>query len=442
MKTITIGLFFVLSIFTCCAGFAQSGQVSMNDTTKKQLVDSIVQCLQRNYVYADTARRMAVFLEKAFKDGAYKEVTDPQKFAVRITQDLRSVYNDVHLSVTYNPDQAAYAGDDSPAAQKKGAEAFSLFSRKSNFGFKKAEILPGNIGYLSMDRFFDVSAESKATVNAVFSMLRNADALIIDLRNNGGGSPYMISLVCSYFFKDKTHVDDSYERRKQQMTAYWTTPVEGFSALDSIPVYILVNHRTFSAAEAFSYDLQNLRRATVIGEVTGGGAHQVSGNSVGHGFFANVPFARAINPVSKTNWEKIGVKPDIKVNADSALDVAIFTYYSFILEHSKDPGELHSISWSRDMLQARLHPLSLDTALLASYVGTYEKRKVKLENGSLFYYGTDGIRIRLLALSDTVMRLENSEDIKITFHKNSSGATDEMTFIFSDGYKGAYPKKE
>jgi len=148
------------------------------------------------------------------------------------------------------------------------------------------------------------------------------DAIIFDLRDNGGGDPKMIAFISTYLFGEATHLNDLYNRKEDSTTQYWTMPYVPGKRLTGKPVFVLTSKRTFSGAEEFSYNLKNLKRATIIGETTGGGAHPVSGHRVDDHFMIGVPFAKAVNPISKTNWEGTGVEPDVKVPADEALDVA------------------------------------------------------------------------------------------------------------------------
>lgn len=160
------------------------------------------------------------------------------------------------------------------------------------------------------------------TVVAAMNFLGNVDAIIFDLRDNGGGDPKMIALIASYLFDEVTHLNDLYNRKEDSTTQFWTLPYVPGKRLTGKPAFVLTSHGTFSGGEEFTYDLKELKRATVIGETTGGGAHPVSGHRIDDHFMIGVPFARAINPVSKTNWEGTGVEPDVKVPADTALEVA------------------------------------------------------------------------------------------------------------------------
>jgi len=160
------------------------------------------------------------------------------------------------------------------------------------------------------------------TAAAAMNLLANTDALIIDLRKNGGGDPAMVQLVCSYLFSQRTHLNDIYSRPDNRTEEFWTkTDMPGKPYGDK-PVFVLTSSRTFSGAEEFSYNLKNLNRATIVGETTGGGAHPVNARRLGKDFLIMVPFARAINPITKTNWEGTGVKPDVEVPAAQALKVA------------------------------------------------------------------------------------------------------------------------
>jgi C-terminal processing protease CtpA/Prc len=147
--------------------------------------------------------------------------------------------------------------------------------------------------------------------------------LIIDLRDNGGGRPDMVAYLSSYLFDSRTHLNDLWTRRTDKTEEFWTRdtiPGRRFGGVK--PVYVLTSAQTFSGGEEFTYNLKNLKRATIVGETTGGGAHPVSGHRIDEHFRIDVPFARAINPITHTNWEGVGVTPDVVVPAKDALDTA------------------------------------------------------------------------------------------------------------------------
>jgi C-terminal processing protease CtpA/Prc len=160
------------------------------------------------------------------------------------------------------------------------------------------------------------------TVVAAMGFVAHTDAVIFDLRENGGGDPAMVTLIASYLFDQPTHTIDIYNRHEDSLKQFWTLPYLPGERLAKQPVYVLTAKRTFSGAEEFAFDLKMLKRATIVGETTGGGAHPVSGHTVGDYFEIGVPFAKSLDPVKKTNWEGTGVEPDVKVPAADALTTA------------------------------------------------------------------------------------------------------------------------
>ena len=190
-----------------------------------------------------------------------------------------------------------------------------------NCAFDKVEILPNNIGYVKFDGFMDASF-CGPTVVAAMGFVAHTDAIIFDLRQNGGGQPAMVTLIASYLFDNPTHLIDIYNRKEDSTTQNWTLSYLPGPRLTKQPVFVLTSKRTFSGAEEFAFDLKNQKRATIVGETTGGGAHPVSGHVVADYFTVGVPFAKSLDPVTKTNWEGTGVEPDVKVPAADALATA------------------------------------------------------------------------------------------------------------------------
>ena len=283
-----------------------------------RVIDGAISNLNEYFVFPETAKKMEAALREHQKKGDYDGITDAEALAERITKDLREVSHDKHLGVNFVP-KAPPQGQ--PARTPEGDARMRAQLERDNCFFEKAERLPPNVGYLKFNAFPD-PAVCGATATAAMNFLGNVDAIIFDLRDNGGGDPKMIALLSSYLFSEPTHLNDLYNRTENSTTQYWTLPYVPGKRLTGKPVFVLTSKRTFSGAEEFSYNLKNLKRATIIGETTGGGAHPVSGHRIDDHFMIGVPFARAINPISKTNWEGAGVEPDVKVPAAQALEVA------------------------------------------------------------------------------------------------------------------------
>ena len=155
----------------------------------------------------------------------------------------------------------------------KSASDSSHISASINFGFEKVERLKGNVGYIDL-RGFTPAEFSAETIVAAMNFVANTDALIFDLRQNGGGDPATVALLSSYLFgPEPVHLNSLYWREGDTTHQWWTLPFVPGKRYAGKDVYVLTSKRTFSAAEEFTYNLKNLKRATIIGETTGGGAH-------------------------------------------------------------------------------------------------------------------------------------------------------------------------
>ena len=279
------------------------------------------------YVFPDVAKRMGDSLRARLARKEYDNYPNGITFAMRLNDDLADIAHDKHLRVNYSarslpPEPASSTGALPPAPSPEDQARERAFLDRINCGFVKAEQLPGNVGYLKFNTFAD-TAMCAPTASAAMTFLAGTRVLIIDMRENGGGSPGMVAFVSSYLFDRRTHLNDLWTRRTGKTEEFWTRDsVPGRRFGGEKPIYVLTSTRTFSGAEEFTYNLKNLKRATIIGETTGGGAHPVAGHRIDEHFIIGVPFARAINPITHTNWEGVGVKPDIIVPANDALATA------------------------------------------------------------------------------------------------------------------------
>ncbi len=294
--------------------------VAVDAATRARVIDGAIQKLNEYYVSPETAKAMSDAIRERQRRGEFDSVTEGGALAAILTKDFRDVSHDMHLEVRFSP----IAMPEAPPTTAPSPEAIASYRRqmeRMNCGFEKVEILPGNIGYLKFDAFPDTDICGPTAI-AAMNFLANVDAVIFDLRGNGGGDPKMVALICSYLFAQPTHLNDVWERKSGATQQYWTLPYVPGKRLDSQPAFVLTSKRTFSGAEEFTYNLQNLKRATVVGEATGGGAHLVRGERIDAHFMIGVPFAKAVNPISKTDWEGTGVIPDVKVSAEDALPTA------------------------------------------------------------------------------------------------------------------------
>lgn len=303
------------------AGPLYAQTMELTPQARANVIENAIRLLNENYVFPETAKKMEQALRERVARKEYDAITDPEAFARALTDHLLEICKDKHLRVVYRAEGIPprdEAGE--PSAEERRRNRALMAAR--NFGFERLERLNGNIGYIDL-RGFMPAAFGGETVAAAMSFLANTDALIFDLRQNGGGDPNMVSLISSYLFDKRTHLNDLYHRPTNKTEEFWTREdVPGKRYGGAKPVYVLTSHQTFSAGEEFTYNLKNLKRATIIGETTGGGAHPVNFHRIDGHFGIGVPFARAINPITKTNWEGTGVAPDIDAPAAQALKIA------------------------------------------------------------------------------------------------------------------------
>lgn len=319
--------FLALGMTTAVVSSVYAQSDSLDSAERSAAIDRIGTLLNERYVFADVAKQCAEHLQGMRSDGAFDEVTEPEAFAAQLTTALREASHDKHMLVrlTYVPE--------APAAGETNAEAEapehplharlrrSNHQRQQNFGFETVERLDGNIGYIDL-RYFSGHPEARTTAAAAMGFLAHTDALIFDMRKNGGGSPDMVRFLCSYLFDTPTHLNSLYWREGDRTTEFWTIDVPGQPRPD-VPVFVLTSSATFSGAEEFSYNVLTQKRGTLVGETTRGGANPGTIFQVDDRIEIFIPTGRAINPVTGTNWEGTGVQPHVEVAADDALDTAL-----------------------------------------------------------------------------------------------------------------------
>ena len=294
-------------------------ETAMTKPDRLAAIQALTRRLTDGYVFPEKAAEANRALAAHTAAGVYDTVTSARAFADLLTRQLQAVTKDKHLRVRVAPPSASTNRAGPPSFEQRLRAA-----REANYGFGRAEILPGNIGYLEIRGFGSWVDEARDTVGRIMTTLADASALIIDLRDNGGGSPEAVAFVSSYLFGDQpVHLNSLYFRPADQTDHFYTDPrVPGRKFGPTKPVYVLTSSYTFSAAEEFTYNLQSLGRATIVGETTGGGAHPGGTVPIGSHLVAFIPSGRAINPITKTNWEGVGVKPEIPVARDKALETA------------------------------------------------------------------------------------------------------------------------
>ena len=304
--------------------FAQArASESVDATEQSSVIDVLVTTLQTVYVFPAISARLATGIRARQATGAYDRLTDATRFAQALTEDLQAISNDKHLVVEVA--DAPTDANAAPAAPKRSpAHANAPLTspqQREACHFVNVATLTGNVGYIKFDAFASPSMCAE-TAGAAMNLVAGCDALVVDLRDNRGGDPAMVAFMASYLFMKPVRLSDVFERRTGVTYETWTLPfVPGPRFVDT-PVFIVTSHRTFSAAEQFAYDLQSLKRAVVVGEPSGGGAHPTESFAIDARFSVSVPIGRYVNPITQTNWEGRGVEPSVHVHERVSVQAA------------------------------------------------------------------------------------------------------------------------
>jgi hypothetical protein len=287
--------------------------ITISASDRTLAIDNLVKDIREQHYSVAEGNRIAAAVARVAASGRYAAITRGRAMAAALTRDLREISGDQHFLVDYFARARPFPPppDVDKAAQ---AQDYSL----TNFGVVDVARLDGNIGYLRIDKFAPPEGAGPV-IRGALRVLAATDALIIDLRRNGGGYAGTAALLAAELLPAPARMSDIVAR--DDALQVWTPSAPAKPYLDK-PVYVLVAARTFSAAEGFAYDLRALDRVRIVGEATRGGANPVTRTLLSPHFWVLVPTAHAVNPVTGTNWDGIGVKPDLDVAADEALDAA------------------------------------------------------------------------------------------------------------------------
>jgi hypothetical protein len=301
--------------------------------SRQAIIDALLQRLYDHYILPNQIPQIETSLRERLKTGIYDQCLTPSAFCDLLSQHLQEISHDKHLRLQFiHQPQAAVQP---PPPHAIPTDRFATFLRLRNFGFQKVERLAGQVGYIDLRGFAPPSLAGDLAV-AAMTLVAHTEALMFDLRYCRGGDAGMVALLSSYLFSQPVHLNSMHWRDGDRLRQYWTAPYVPGTRYSDHPVYILTSARTFSAAEEFAYNLQQLKRATIVGEITGGGAHPTERFPLTPHIIAHIPIARSVNPISGTNWEISGVQPDIVVTAEQAFVTAHRLALTSILQRYTD----------------------------------------------------------------------------------------------------------
>jgi hypothetical protein len=394
----------------------------------REHVDRIADLIENNYFDPDRAREVASGLRVAARAGEFDRFTEPRELAGALTERLRKV--DRHFTVTWSgPSRMA-----EESRQSGPAMSFEQLDRRNAFGFRRVEMLAGAIGYIELRSFadFDTSRAdepARKAADAALQLIADADAVIVDLRDNGGGSPAMVGYLVSAFTPPGANIYNTF-RARDRTSSERPKQLYAQPRLD-VPLYVLTSNRTASAAESAAYTLQAAKRAVIVGERSGGAANPGGMFPVGGGFNVFISTGTPVNPITGTNWEGTGVTPDVAVPAGEALRRAQLAALEGVLaKRASGPASVDT-QWTLEALRAETAPVSV--ARPGDYAGAYGAASIESRNDGLFLKQGQRPPWQLIRIRDETFFAAGDPSRRVVFERDAAGKVRGFEIRFASG---------
>lgn len=423
----TTGLGLSLFFFATAAAAAAA-------TTPRANVDGIARAIEDNFYDVARGKRIADDLRADAAKGKFDALTDNRDLATALTDRLKPL--DHHFAVNWSSSAASPVAVPGPATHPSPAQDPL---RRSNYGIRRAEVQPGNIGYIDLRQFADFEfgkpdQPGRQAIEAALQLVASTDALIIDLRNNGGGAPAMVGYLASAFTPRGADIYNTFHFRENTASE---APGDWYAKPRlNTPLYILISARTGSAAEAFAYTLKNAKRAVVVGEASAGAANPGGEVEAGNGFRVFVSNGSPISPITKTNWEGNGVIPDVVATSATAPDTAKALALETILKGGLPADEATDTRWALEALRAEATPPK--SAPHDQYIGAYGALVIGEENGRLSMRRGRRPAALLMPLGDDLFTMVGEPGVRIRFERDAAGAVTAFETTTSDGASSRY----
>jgi len=397
---------------------------------KIAVLNSVIQHLETIYPFPDIAEKIIAGIQTQLTNGFYSEYNSSNEFATQVTNQLEELSHDKHLGLMYNPGLAKALSEESVSDGLKYKKEEAKTEVWNNYGFKELAILDGNIGYLNLSVFFATDYAGK-TADIAMSFFSNCQALLIDLRQNGGGWDDMVNYLLAYFIDiqqplllkiGRTTTDSSY------YSAVVPNYVPG-KKLTDIPIYVLISPATASAAESFISNLRYYNKnVTLVGATTSGAENPVQHIAINENFVMQIPCWKMIYSNNPEVWEGTGIKPDIEVESDNAKTVAHVKALEKLMANTDDKMVLDKYQWALDGLMAGYDNIDLEN--IKKFAGSYDKIEIIFRDSKL-YYRFEEQPVRLLApISDNYFIVEGIEYFRIKFVYDKSRTVMQRIFTF------------
>ena len=416
----TVRLAWVLLAISCALGSSAAR------SAPREVVDQIATLIEDNYFDAARGSAIAGDLRALALEGRFDGLTEPQDLAAELTELLKP--RDHHFSVTWSQQE-----DQGPVLSGS-ALSVDAFERRNAYGFRRVEMLPGAIGYVDVRTFYDFASSrpdepARKAADAALALILSADAVIIDLRNNPGGSATMVGYLVSAFTKPGAGIYDVIHYRAGSESERPADPYPR-PRLD-VPLYVLISGRTASAAEAMAYTLQAAGRAVIVGEVSNGAANPGGEFPAGQGFNVFVSIGTPVNPLTGTNWEGRGVQPDVHVPAEQALHRAQILALEEVLAREPEQSEALDTHWALEALRAA--GATRSGSPLADYVGKYTGAVVSADSGNLSLRRDRRPPWTLVRIRGDVFFVQGEPFRRVQFERGPTGEVRRLQLLSSGG---------
>ncbi len=428
---------FIIAAAALCLSLpaaAQTAQETLSAREKEDLVAKLCGRIEKIYAFPENTAKICGLLKANLAGERYRNASTPAAFAACLSADIESLTHDLHFGIDYDPQRAsgmaAQAGKDTAFYTPQTVEEY----RRINFGFKDARILEGNIGYLDIRDFFPLKWSAEPAV-AAMNFLANCDAVIIDLRANGGGEDTTVTFLLSYFLdggEDGITFNTNYTRSSDSYYVSATWPYVPGRTLRDKPLYVLTSRSSFSGAEAFAFRVQALKRARIVGERTRGGANPVDIEEIDGKYVAYIPSQRHLSMITGKNWEGVGVKPDIEAEASRALAVAHQEALRGLGAKAADEKQKAFYQWILDAVKAKESPAVVAADTLRAYAGQYGDRTIHFERDALYFQRGDRAKLRMIPMAQDLFLVDTIDQIRLRFVPEASGVY-RLEVIYDDG---------
>ena len=392
---------------------------SATSLDSRVVVAEVRRIIAERYVLPERRPALDAVLAQGLASGRY-DLRDPQQLADRINEDLTATGRDRHLNFQYNPRQSAdLAARDDRQSPDRGA--FTRMARANNHGVKALRVLPGNVRYMDYDAFLWVDGETPAALDTAMRFLAGGEAVIIDLRHNGGGSPQAVQYLVSHLLPADRPLVTFYMNGEPSPDRLSTLAELPAGRMVGKPLYVLISPMTASAAEEFTGHVGGYRIGELVGETTAGAGFRNDLVPIAGGFVLSVSVGRAVLASTGRDWEAVGHAPTIQADVEGALDVAHAHALRRLAAAAAGPDRAR-LEAMAEGIAARGAPR--DPALpLAAYAGSFGERRILAEGGRLYYQRGSRPRIALITLGGNRFAFNDDPAYRLTFETQGESAT-------------------